>query len=551
MATNILIVEDEGITAMDIKNRLESLGYNVPAMVSSGEDAVKKTKEIMPDLILMDIMLKGNMDGIEAAENIRSSLDIPILYLTAYSDDNTLKRAKVTEPYAYILKPFSERELLVSIETALYKHKMEMKLKQSEEWLATTLKSIGDAVIATDKNGLVTFMNPVAESLTGWGRQEALGKEMKEVFRLINKETLETVECPIIHTIQSGAKTTLTDNTAVLSKSGHETLIEIPIDDSIAPIRNNKEEIIGAVVVFRDITERKRAEEEIGLAAKVFENSMDSIMITDAKGAIIRVNDAFTKITGYTAKEVVGKNPRILKSGRHDNEFYKNMWKSLTTIGKWQGEMWNKRKNSEIYPESTIIVAIKDKHGYTNHYVSVARDITDRYRYEEKIKYQAYHDPLTDLPNRSLFYDRLSVALSNAERSKLMLAVLYLDIDGFKPINDTLGHDVGDILLQSAARRLINHSRHGDTIARMGGDEFTFILTQITSKEEVVQIVKRLLDAVREPFLINGLHLSITASIGVSIYPDNGEDIQALIKNADIAMYNAKTSGKNNYKFYV
>lgn len=237
--------------------------------------------------------------------------------------------------------------------------------------------------------------------MTGWSKKDALGKELKEVFRLINRETLETVECPIIHTIQSGAKTTLTDNTAVLSKSGHETLIEIPIDDSIAPIRNNKEEIIGAVVVFRDITERKRAEEEIGLAAKVFENSMDSIMITDAKGTIIKVNDSFTKITGYSKEEVIGKNPRILKSGRHDVEFYKDLWKSLTTIGKWQGEIWNKRKNSEIYPESTIIVAIKDKHGYTNHYVSVARDITDQYRYEEKIKYQAYHDPLTDLPNRS------------------------------------------------------------------------------------------------------------------------------------------------------
>lgn len=152
--TNILIVEDEGITAMDIKNRLENLGYNVPAIVSSGEDAVKKAKEVMPDLILMDIMLKGDMDGIEAAENIRSSLDIPILYLTAYSDDNTLKRAKITEPYGYILKPFSERELLVSIETALYKHKMEMKLKESEEWLATTLKSIGDELLLQIKTDL-------------------------------------------------------------------------------------------------------------------------------------------------------------------------------------------------------------------------------------------------------------------------------------------------------------------------------------------------------------------------------------------------------------
>ena len=546
----ILIVEDESIVAMDLKNRLVNLGYAVPLIVSSGEDAVEKAKETMPDIILMDIMLKGGMDGIEAAEKIRASHDIPILYLTAYSDDNTLHRAKITEPYGYLLKPFSERELLVSIETALYKHKMEMKLKQSEEWLATTLKSIGDAVITTDRNGCITFINPVAERLTGWKRDEAFGKESKDVFRLIDKETLETIESPIMQAIQGDVVVSLPDNTAILSKTGRETLIEIPIDDCVAPIRSSKNEIIGAVLVFRDATERRKAEEELRLSGKVFENSMDSIMITGANGAIIKVNDAFTKITGYTAKEVIGKNPSILKSGRHDAEFYKNMWKSLTAAGKWQGEIWNKRKNGDVYPESIIIVAIKDKHGYTTHYVSVARDITNRYRYEEKLKYQAYHDALTGLPNRLLFYDRLSISLSNARRTKLKLAVIFFDIDNLKLINDSLGHDVGDILLKSVAERLVKCSRSSDTVARIGGDEFTFVIQNVNQKKELGVIAVKMLDALQEPFAINRNKIQVTASIGISIYPDDGDNIQELMKKADVAMYNAKTAGRNQYQFY-
>jgi PAS domain S-box-containing protein len=255
----ILIVEDEGILALDLQLRLQNLGYTVPDIVSTGEGAVLKAEETHPDLVLMDIMLQGKMDGVTAAEQIHSRLDIPIIFLTAYADEDTLSRAKVTEPYGYLVKPFKERDLHISIDMALYKHKMERKLKDSQKWFATTLSSIGDAVIATDKNGLITFMNPVAEVLTGWKIEDALNNKMTEIFNIINRDTRQQVENPVTKVIREGVTVGLANHTILIAKDGKE----IPIDDSGAPIRDDRRNMIGVVLVFRDITERERAEEEI------------------------------------------------------------------------------------------------------------------------------------------------------------------------------------------------------------------------------------------------------------------------------------------------
>ncbi len=263
--TQILIVEDEGIVAKDIENTLKKLGYAVPAIAFSGEEAIKKAAETLPDLVLMDIVLEGDMDGVEAAEQIRDRFDIPVVYLTAYANDKTLQRAKVTGPYGYILKPFEERELHTGIEIALYKHEMERKLKESEQWLSTTLKSIGDAVIATDANGFVTFMNPVAEALTGWNQEDAVGKPLSEVFNIINEETGKQAEDPATRVLREGFVVGLANHTVLIAKDG----MKRPIDDSGAPIRDDKGNIIGVVLVFRDITEKRRLEQELIKADKL------------------------------------------------------------------------------------------------------------------------------------------------------------------------------------------------------------------------------------------------------------------------------------------
>ncbi len=254
----ILIVEDDWIVAEDIKNSLKKLGFIVSGIVAYGEDALEKVKECRPDLVLMDIMLKGEMNGIEAADQIQTQLNIPVVYLTAYTDDNVLDRAKETEPFGYVVKPFEDRELNTAIAMALYKHKMETKLKLSEAWLSTTLKSIGEAVIATDTKGFITFMNPVAGSLTGWNQEEAVGKVLTDVFNIINEETREQVENPVDKVIRKSSVVGLANHTILIAKDGKE----IPIDDSSAPIRDKEGCIIGVVLVFRDISERKQAESD-------------------------------------------------------------------------------------------------------------------------------------------------------------------------------------------------------------------------------------------------------------------------------------------------
>jgi len=252
----VLVVEDQGIVAKDIQNTLKSMGYAVSAVASSGEEAIEKAAVTHPDLVLMDIMLKGKLDGVEAAEQIRARFDIPVVYLTAYSDEEPLQRAKITEPYGYVLKPFSERELHTSIEMALYKHKMERRLKESERRLATTLKSIGDAVIAADTEGLVTFMNPVAETLTGWKSEEASGKDLTHVFSIVDEGTHNLGESLGAKALWEGAIDGLSDPTILIGKNG----TQVPIQISAAPIREDNGQATGLVLAFRDITERKRAE---------------------------------------------------------------------------------------------------------------------------------------------------------------------------------------------------------------------------------------------------------------------------------------------------
>lgn len=255
----ILVVEDERIVAKDIQISLEQLGYAVPAVAASGGEAINKAADTSPDLVLMDINLKGDMDGVEAARQLHTRFKIPVIYLTAYSDDNTLERAKLTEPVGYLLKPFKARELHAAIQMALSKHRMERKLKKHEQWLAAVLKSIGDAVIATDIKGLVTFMNPVAEALTGWKQEDAFSRDSTEVFYIVNAKTRTRTENPVTKVLQEGATACIAENILLIASNG----AEIPIAECTSPIQDDTGNVTGVVIDFRDMTERHRAEVEI------------------------------------------------------------------------------------------------------------------------------------------------------------------------------------------------------------------------------------------------------------------------------------------------
>ena len=293
------------------------------------------------------------------------------------------------------------------------------------------------------------------------------------------------------------------------------------------------------------------SQRDLLLAEQVIESSLEGIMVTDLQSNIISVNPAFTRLTGYSAQEVIGKTPAILGSGRHDKEFYQSMWQQVHDQGYWQGEVWNKRKNGEIFPELLTITAINNHNGEPTHYAALFSDITELKENEERIRQLAYYDSLTGLPNRRLLEDRLSVAVAHAQRHQQELAVLFIDLDRFKRINDSLGHDIGDKLLASIAERLSSTLRPHDTIARMGGDEFVAIINDLPSPNTAVQIALRMLELLQNPAHIQGHDLLVTVSIGISIFPSDGRDSATLLRNADAAMYRAKGSGRNAIQLYT
>ncbi len=292
------------------------------------------------------------------------------------------------------------------------------------------------------------------------------------------------------------------------------------------------------------------ANERLELFAKMFENSGEAIIITDANKNILAANPAFVQITQYSLEEVIGKNPKVLSSGKQTGDFYRHMWEAIEVTGQWSGEIWNRRKNGEIYPEWLSIGAVKNAKGQVINYISSFSDITKRKEAERRIEFLAHYDSLTKLPNRALFQDRLQRALIIADRNKTKVGLMFLDLDKFKSINDTLGHLAGDQLLQSVAERLTDCLRESDTLCRQGGDEFLILLENINTAQDVERVAAKIMEAMSRPHLLDKHVTTVTFSIGAAIYPDDAENAESLIKCADEAMYVAKQSGRNNFKLY-
>ncbi|MGB9988326.1 sensor domain-containing protein [Massilia sp. SM-13] len=303
-------------------------------------------------------------------------------------------------------------------------------------------------------------------------------------------------------------------------------------------------------VVVRDISARKNAERTLYLAAQVFENSRDAILLSDRHRHIIAINRAYTEITGYHSDEMIGQALSVYRSGVEDESFYREIWAQIDATDHWQGEIWACRKSGELFPAWLAMTAIRDTHDEISNYMGILSDITERKRSEEHTRHLAEHDFLTDLPNRVLLLDRLSLALTAARRNNSMLAILFLDLDGFKHTNDTLGHQVGDLLLKEVAARLLKCVRKVDTVSRQGGDEFVIILADIGGIGHAAHVAETVRNAITQPYQLGEHQLHVSTSIGVAIYPSDGDDIDTLVKNADIAMYHAKESGRNNFQFF-
>jgi diguanylate cyclase (GGDEF)-like protein/PAS domain S-box-containing protein len=314
------------------------------------------------------------------------------------------------------------------------------------------------------------------------------------------------------------------------------------------PDFDERGDVIGFNLLVTDIKALRIAEADLKVAATVFENTADGIMVADENGVIQSVNEAFTEITGYPAQEAVGQTPRLFRSHRHEPEFHASVWRQISEVGEWKGEIWNRRKNGDVFLMRQVITRVAGKDGAVNRYISVFHDITDAWRKNERTRHLAFHDVLTDLPNRALLLERLERQIAMSERQPRCLAVLFLDLDGFKRVNDTLGHAIGDELLKAVAYKLQDLVRQTDTVARLGGDEFVVLLDSPENQVEVENIANRIIASINEPMELNGVVAKVGTSIGIAMYPEHGECASDLLKSADAAMYRAKQEGKNTYR---
>ncbi|HHE46719.1 MAG TPA: PAS domain S-box protein, partial [Bacteroidetes bacterium] len=369
----ILVVEDQRIVGLDIQGKLEGLGYEVPSIVSRGEDVLETAKKTRPNLVLMDIRLEGKMDGIEAAVQLRHSLDVPVVYITAYADDDTLKRAKLTEPYGYLLKPFEERDLCITIEMALYKHSVERKLRESEIWLSTTLNSIGDAVIATDRKGYINFMNPAAERLTGWNKEDAVYKHINDILKITDEDTDKPVKGFVEAVFKGKTVLRLVENTLLFNRQDDA----IAITASAAPISNEKGNILGAVFVIRNISGKKRAEEELRIRDWAMKSSISAIVLADLEGRLTYVNPSFLSMWGYKQREALGRSIVGLWQNR---DRAMEMLNSLNDKGSFIGEITAQKKDTSLFDVQLIASIVKDRSNKPICMMASFVDITDRKR---------------------------------------------------------------------------------------------------------------------------------------------------------------------------
>jgi len=402
----------------------------------------------------------------------------------------------------------------------------------STAWRALTSQS-PIIIWAVDQAGIFTLSEGKALEQLHLKPGEVVGKSVFDVYRDF-PEIIRDVR----HALGGN---TVTNIVRVANRYYHSTY---------NPVYDKHGQVNGVIGVSNDITESHLIEQKMRIFSSALEQTADLVMITDRQGVIEYVNPAFEETTGFSRQEIIGKNPRILRSGKHDQDFYQQLWDTILRGEVFNEVLINARKDGSIYYEEKTITPVKDGGGVISHFVSTGKNISERMRVQERLHYMAHHDSLTKLPNRNLFMDRLRQAMARARWHKRLIAVMFLDLDHFKSINDSLGHIIGDQLLIQLTQRFSSGVRAGDTIARLGGDEFAILLDDIASEKDISQLAKKLLDTMISPFAIQGHELFMTASIGVSIFPNDAEDPETLLRNADVAMYRAKDMGRNNYQFY-
>ena len=435
------------------------------------------------------------------------------------------------------------------IEDITARKQAERELRDSEGRMRTILSAMREGVIMYDKTGRVILANTAARRLFGLASDDSFPRAHDaQGLRFVREDgsPCPNDELPAVRAMNFGRATS-----AIIGLNRRDGSMVWLLNKAEPLPRDDETGLSPVVLTVNDVTPQRRAEEELRLAATVFDSSVEAIMITDSRRRILSVNKAFFDLTGYAPSAVLGQTPAMLASTRNGLSQYDAIWNEATEAGSWQGEVWQRRRDGTEFPEWLSIGVVKDRSNVVTHYVAVFSDITERKANEARIAFLAHHDPLTALPNRTLFQDRLEQALARAERNGTLLALLFLDLDRFKTINDSLGHLAGDRLLQAVAERLLHCVRDTDTICRQGGDEFIIVLADITEPDVPARIAEKILRRLAEPFEVDTHVLGTSFSIGISVFPNDGMDADVLMKNADTAMYHAKEAGRNTYRFFT
>lgn len=567
--SRILVIDDTPVNLISLGTALTD-EFDLQ-IASSGAQGLSLASQSPPDLILLDVMMP-EMDGFETFRRLKAEptlKDIPVVFVTALTEIEAESKGLALGAADYIFKPINveiarhrirnllerehSRQQLQSQRDRLAievreREKAQRALSESEEMFRAVAHSAHDAIVTADRFGEIVRWNRGAEQIFGYGETQVIGHPLT----MLMPKRLRLAHVAGMKRVQAGGETRLMGKPVELiglrSDGG-----EFPLELSLAQWRTAAGLFFTAVI--RDITERKQAEADLRIAAAAFESQF-GMAITDSRSRILRVNKAFTVITGFSAQETVGRTPRMLSSGRHDRAFYAAMWKEIMVTGAWQGEIWNRRKCGEVYPEWLTITAVKDDAGAASHYVATFTDITTRKSAEDQIRRLAFYDPLTGLPNRRLLMDRLEQALTASARHTRKGALLFVDLDNFKTINDTVGHYQGDRMLEQVGKRLTTCVRESDTVARLAGDEFVVMLEDLSEQDieaatQAEAVAEKILATLVQSYQLGNFEHRGSASIGITLFGNGvNESIEEPLKRADLAMYQAKTAGRNALRFF-
>lgn len=536
MQSNILIVEDEYVVSLDLKSTLEDLGHRVTGTVARGEDVVAKAMEYPPDLVLMDIQLADKMRGTEAAEHLKKQMDVPVIFLTAFCDENVLEQAEKCFPHGYLIKPFDRRELEASIRMALIRHQAELKVRRSEQRLQLTLNA---AKMSHWQLDLSTDQLEIDGNF--YDQQQTYAPQSSGLSQL--KAMLASDE----HQRLSRLFARKRDFNAVFMSAQNKPPRYIELFGHFQTSQN--QHLISGIL--RDVTHKQKEELQLRQASTVFKTTSEAILVLDEAGKVLSANPAFSLVTGYSEAEVQGLQP--------DDFLYPQQLASPVSVrlqelssSHWSGEVECKRKDGSHFPTWQHLCKVRSPmtKGAISHYVVMFSDISALRRAEENLATLAFSDHLTGLGNRVKLEKMLKTELVRANRNQSMLGILYLDLDGFKLVNDTLGHHAGDLLLQEVAKRICQLTRAGDVATRVGGDEFVLVVPDIHHPSDCLRIAEKILHTLAQDISLQDNIVNVSASIGIACYPDDATSYEELLKCADLAMFAAKDDGRNRFTFF-